>query len=108
MNPVFLSNNGIGLRLEPDGTGVRGQIVGDGDSLIFTNPGSTTVYVAIGGPGIVATTAGYPILYGTKEDEIMLTAPGGGPGLKLAGGTWVAAICEPGQSGTITIHRVSR
>lgn len=54
MNPVFLSNNGIGLRLEPDGTGVRGQIVGDGDSLIFTNPGSTTVYVAIGGPGIVS------------------------------------------------------
>lgn len=110
MNPVFLSNGGIGIRLEPGDTSVRKQIVGDGDSLLFSNPNplGTTVYIAIGDANVVATTAGYPILVGSKEDEVMLTAPGGGPGFKLPGGTWVAAICETGESGAITVHRVSR
>ena len=99
MNPVFLPNGGLGVRIDANDTSQRAQLIGDGDSIVATVIGSVPVYVRFGRSDVVATTACYPILYGTKEDEIML---------KGASGDWVAAVCDAGESATIVIHRVSR
>jgi len=108
MNPVFLSDGGLGVRIAATGTSQAVLLVGDGDSVLLTNPGSTTVYIRLGRSDVVATTACYPILPDTKEDEIMLKGADGGAGLRFQGGTWIAAICESGQTGTLVAHRVSR
>lgn len=99
MNPIFLPNGGLGVRIDATGTSQRAQLIGDGDSIVATNIGSAPVFIRFGGSDVVATTACYPILPGDKEPDIML---------KGASGSYVAAICESGQTATILIHRVAR
>ena len=99
MTPLFLPSDGIGIRIEANETSQRAQLVGDGDSIVATNIGTVPVFICFGRGDVVATNACYPCLPGTKESEIML---------KNSSGDWIAAICDPGQSATIIIHRVSR
>lgn len=99
MNPVFLSNGGLGVRIAATDVSQRAELIGDGDSIVATVIGSVPVYIRFGRGDVVATNACYPILPGAKEDEIML---------KGASGSWVAAVCDPGQSATLVIHRVAR
>lgn len=99
MNPVFLSNGGLGVRINANDVSQRVKLIGDGDSIVATVIGVVPVYIRFGRDDVEATTACYPILSDEKEDEIML---------KGASGDWVAAICDPGMSATILIHRVSR
>lgn len=108
MNPVFLSDGGLGVRIDATDTSQRALLTGDGDSVLATNPGDRTVYIRIGGDTVQSTNACYPILPGTKEDEIMLKGADGGQGLRSPGGIWFAAICDAGQTGTVILHRVSR
>lgn len=108
MNPVFLSEGGLGVRIEATDVSQSTQLVGDGDSLVLTNPGDTTVYIRIGRETVEATLACYPMFGGDKEDEIMLRGPDGGAGLRFPGGTWIAAVCAAGQTGAIVANRVSR
>jgi hypothetical protein len=111
MDPAILSNNGIGVRLTPSGTTSTAAVavspVGTGDSLIVTNPSSCTIYLVIGGSTIQApvpgTTAGYPILAGTKEDEIVLDKDAA-----YYQRPYVACNCEDGDEGILIVHRVSR
>lgn len=99
MTPIFLPNGGEGVRIDANDESQRAELVGDGDTLVATNLGPVPVYIRMGRSDVVATTACYPILVGDKESDIML---------KGASGSWVAAICAPGESATILIHRVSR
>jgi hypothetical protein len=99
MNPLFLANGGLGTRIDANDVSQRAELVGDGDSVVATVIGDAAVFIRFGRSDVVATTACYPILPVSKEDEIML---------KGASGSWVAAICEAGQSATLIIHRVSR
>jgi hypothetical protein len=99
MNPIFLPNGGLGVRIAATSTSQSAELIGDGDSIVATVIGSVPVYIRFGRSDVVATTACYPILPGDKEPDIML---------KGASGSWVAAICDSGQSATILIHRVSR
>jgi len=100
MNPIFLSNGGLGVRIAANGTASqRAELIGDGDTIVATNLGSVPVFILFGRSDVAATTSCYPILPGDKEPDIML---------KGSSGSYVAAICESGQSATILIHRVSR
>lgn len=99
MNPLFLKNGGLGLRIDATDVSQRAELVGEGDSIVATVIGDAPVFIRFGRSDVVATTACYPILPVSKEDEIML---------KGASGDWVAAVCEAGQSATIILHRVSR
>jgi hypothetical protein len=99
MNPIFLANGGLGVRIAANDVSQRVQLVGDGDSVVATVIGDAPVFIRFGRSDVVATNACYPILPVSKEDEIML---------KGASGDWVAAVCEAGQSATIILHRVSR
>lgn len=100
MNPIFLPNGGLGVRIEANGdASQRAQLVGDGDSIVATVVGNVPVMIRIGRSDVVATTACYPCLPNDKEPDIML---------KGASGDWVAAICDPGEEATIFIHRYQR
>jgi hypothetical protein len=99
MDPIFLPSGGLGVRIEATDASQRAELVGDGDTIIATNMGSVAAYICYGRSDVEATTACYPILPRTKEDGIML---------RNASGSWVAAICDTGQSTTILFHRVAR
>ena len=98
-NPIFLPNGGLGVRIDANDVSQRAELIGDGDSIVATVWGAVPVMIRVGRSDVEATIACYPCLPRAKEDEIML---------KGASGSWVAAICDPGQSATIFIHRVSR
>ena len=99
MTPIFLPSGGLGVRIDANDASQRVELIGDGDTIVAAVLGFAPVYIRLGRSDVVATTACYPILFGTKEDGIMI---------KGAAGNWIAAICESGQSATILIHRVSR
>lgn len=99
MNPIVLPNGGLGVRIAATSTSQRAELIGDGDTIVATNLGSVPVYIRFGRSDVAATTECYPILPGTKEDGIMM---------KGSSGSWIAAICDSGQSATILIHRVAR
>jgi len=100
VDPIFLPNGGLGVRIAATDTSQRIEMVGDGDTIVATIvSGAVPVYIRFGNSTVAATTSCYPILPGGKEDGIML---------KNAAGSWVAAICDTDQSATILIHRVSR
>lgn len=99
MNPIFLADGGLGLRIDATDASQRGELVGDGDTLVVTNLGNVPAFIRVGRSDVTATTACYPILPGDKEPDIML---------KGSSGSWVAAICESGLATTIIAHRVSR
>ena len=99
MNPIFLPNGGLGVRIEANDSSQRAELIGDGDSIVATVIGNVPVFIRFGRGDVEATNACYPILPNDKEGDVML---------KGVSGSWVAAICDPGQSATILIHRVSR
>ena len=105
MNPVILSNNGKGLRLACTPTSARARLVGTGDSLVLTNPGSTDAYAVLGPSTVEADLTGYQILPGTKEDNIVLDPE---VHAEFWADPWIAVICESGQTATLLVHRVSR
>lgn len=102
---TILSNNGKGVRLEVSGTSTRARIVGTGDSLVLSNGERFDVYVALGTSTIEADLTSYLVLPGTKEDNIVLDPE---THREFWDDPWIAAICAPGQSGVLTVHRVSR
>lgn len=99
MTPLFLANGGLGTRIDATDVSQRAEMTGTGDSIVATVIGSAPVFIRFGREDVVATGECYPCLPGTKESEIML---------KNSSGNWIAAICDPGQSATIIIHRVDR
>lgn len=96
--PFESTNGGLGVSLActtTSGTSSRTALVGIGNTVMLTNTGSVTAYVAFGTSSVVATTAYYPVLPGSKEilslsDE---TAP-----------THVAAITDSGTT-TLLVHK---
>ena len=68
--PFLIKNGGIGATAactSSSGTSSRTALVGEGNVLMLTNDGDVTIYVAWGSSSIVATTAFFPLLAGTKE-----------------------------------------
>ena len=105
MTPIILSNNGKGLRMNCTAVSSRAALVGTGDSLVITNPNTFNIYVALGGLTIEADLTGYLILPGTKEDNIVLDPE---KHAAFYAAPYIAAICESGLSGYLSVHRVSR
>lgn len=103
MDPLKLTNNGLGVRLSCTDVSSRVAIPGNGDSLCVTNPGNTTIYMGLGGSTFEATTAGYPILPGTKEDNLLLDVDA-----DWYHAPYIAGICESGVTGTLIVQRVFR
>ena len=105
MDAVILSNNGKGLRMSCTATSTRAALVGTGDSLVVTNPNGFNIYVVLGSSTIDADLTGYLILPGTKEDNLVLD-----PAKHAAfyNAPYIAAICESGFAGALSVHRVSR
>ena len=86
----FISrNNFLGVRLSATTTSSRAQLVGNGISLILTNPGTVEAYVTCGGASVVATTAHFPVLAG---QQTTLSIPNDGSV------TFVAAITASGST----------
>lgn len=103
MDPLILSNNGIGLRLAPTSTSSRSALIGSGDSLVIANVGTVDVYVSFGTvTTATATNAGYVIYAGQKEDQLVLDREA-----DWYDAPYIAAITEAG-TGAITVHRVFR
>lgn len=67
---------GLGVRVEcsPSSGGTEVALTGTGNTLVVTNLGPGTAYLAWGDSGVVATNAHYPLFEGTKEP---LTMPEG-------------------------------
>lgn len=108
LTPIILSANGLGAVVACTATSgsTRVALVGDGDALVVTNLGEYVGFLAIGNSTVTAVapgaTASYPILVGTKEDQI---------GAKLTNettATHVAGICNAGETTTLIVHRVQR
>lgn len=112
MELISLTNNGLGVTLVcTSSTGATRVLVpGDGD-LVVTNVGTCTGYLGVGGstgftavaPGATGSAASYPILVGTKEDQI--TIP---PSEAYAKEPYVAGVCAAGETTTLIVHRVRR
>lgn len=103
MDPLILTNGGRGVRMECTDTSQRAVPLGDGDSFCVTNPSNVTIYLEIGDATVTATTAGYPILKGTKEDNLPLDSK-----TDYYDDLHFAAVCESGQTGALIVHRVFR
>lgn len=109
MDPLQPNNNGTGVALAcTDASGsTRVALTGEGDSLMVTNVGSSTGYLAIGDSTVTAlapgSTASYPVLPGTKEDQLLIE-----PTASYAKAPYVAGVCKSGETTTLVIHRVSR
>lgn len=106
LTPIYLSNNGTGVALACTSAsgGTRVALVGEGDSMVVTNVGSFVGYLALGdATGPAATTACYPILPGTKEDQLILDRT------KSYGRVpYVAGVCKSGETTTLVVHLVQR
>lgn len=110
LTPIYLSNNGTGVALACTSSsgGTRVPLLGDGDSLVVTNIGGSTGFLALGGPtGFSAVapgaTASYPILVGTKEDQIVIARDE-----SYFGRVHVAGVCKAGETTTLIVHLVER
>lgn len=109
LTPIILSANGLGVVVACTASsgGTRVALVGDGDALVVTNLGFYVGFLAIGGSTVTAvapgSTASYPILAGTKEDQVSSKLTG-----DLTGVTHVAGICNAGETTTLIVHRVQR
>tara|TARA_R110000868_G_scaffold411706_1_gene707763 strand:- start:6450 stop:6773 length:324 start_codon:yes stop_codon:yes gene_type:complete len=103
--PLILTNNGKGLRMSCAAVSSRAALVGTGDSLCISNLNGFAIYVVLGGSTIEADLTGFPILPGTKEDNIVLDAE---KHAAFYANPYIAVICESGLSGYLSVHRVSR
>lgn len=79
--------------------------MGTGDSLVLTNPNPFEIYVTLGTSSIDADLTGFPILRGTKEDNIIIDAE---IHAEFYADPWIAVICESGFAGPLLVHRVNR
>ncbi len=109
LTPIILSNNGTGVAIAcTDSSGsTRVALLGDGDAFVVTNVGTFIGYLAIGGSTVTAvapgSTASYPILVGTKEDQIATKLTE-----SLVPVTHAAGICNAGENTILIVHRVQR
>lgn len=113
MEQISLTNGSLGLALncnDSSGTSTRvalSTIGPDGDSIVVTNCGDSIGFLAIGDSTVVAvapgTTASYPILVNSKEDQIIIKITDA-----FRRDPWVAGVCMSGESTILVIHRVSR
>ncbi len=109
MEPIYFTNDGTGVALAcTDSSGsTRVALVGDGDCLVVTNVGVFIGYLALGDNTITAvapgSTASYPVLVHTKEDQIIIDKDS-----PFHAAPYVAGVCKTGESTTLIVHRVRR
>lgn len=110
MDPLFLSNNGRGVALVcTDASGAaQVALIGDGDSLVVTNIGDKYGFLSLSDGTIDAVAPGagvssYPMVPGSKEDQIILDKT-----VSYYASPFVAGVCAAGETTTLIVHLVSR
>ena len=86
----------LGVTVAPNVTSASVTLGFTSESIVFTNLGSTIVYVCVGNAatGAPATTAGYPVLVGSQitigkdqdDDTVSFISPGGPGSLHIIQG----------------------
>ena len=96
MGLAFQPAYNSGVTVTPNVTSASVTLGFTSESLVFTNLGTTTVYVRVGtaSSGAPATTSGYPVLVGSQvsigkdqdEDTVSFISPGGAGSLHIMQG----------------------
>ena len=96
MGLAFQPAYNSGVTVTPNVTSASVTMGLTSESLVFTNLGSTIVYVRVGtaGSGAPATTSGYPVLVGSQvsigkdqdDDTVSFISPGGAGSLHIIQG----------------------
>lgn len=96
MGLAFQPAYALGVTVTPNVTSQSITLGLTSESLVFTNLGSTIVYVRVGtaGSGAPATTSGYPVLVGSQvsigkdqdDDTVSFISPGGAGSLHIIQG----------------------
>ena len=96
MGLAFQPAYSLGVTVTPDVTSASVTLGFTSESVVFTNLGSTIVYVRVGtaGSGAPATTAGYPVLVGSQvsigkdqdDDTVSFISPAGPGSLHIIQG----------------------
>jgi len=96
MGLAFQPAYNSGVTVTPNVTSASVTMGLTSESLVFTNLGSTIVYVRVGtaGSGAPASTAGYPVLVGSQvsigkdqdDDTVSFISPGGAGSLHIIQG----------------------
>lgn len=96
MGLAFQPAYNLGVTVTPNVTSASVTLGLTSESLVFTNLGSTVVYVRVGtaGSGAPATTSGYPVLPGSQvsigkdqdDDTVSFISPGGAGSLHILQG----------------------
>ena len=96
MGLAFQPAYSTGVTVTPDTTSASVTIGFTSESLVFTNLGSTVVYVRVGtaGSGAPATTSGYPVVVGAQitlgkdqdDDTVSFISPAGAGSLHIIQG----------------------
>ena len=97
MGLAFQPAYNSGVTVTPNVTSASVTMGLTSESLVFTNLGSTIVYVRVGtaGSGAPASTAGYPVLVGSQvsigkdqdDDTVSFISPGGAGSLHIIQGS---------------------
>jgi hypothetical protein len=96
MGLAFQPAYNSGVTVTPDVTSASVTLGFTSESLVFTNLGTTTVYVRVGtaSSGAPATTSGYPVLVGSQisigkdqdDDTVSFISPSGAGSLHIMQG----------------------
>lgn len=99
MTAFKLTNGAVGVSLSATSTSSRAAIVGNGDTLVVSNPGDKWAYLVLGNSTVTATTSGYPIPPGTQQDFLL------DDGAAYATAPYAAAITSGSDTTTVLVHR---